>query len=246
MLGTARPTSSSLHCNGLFPYLPTKQGGPQTGTRLSQLWVLRLPGTGPGREQVLVRLQPLTLSPSLSVSKPHTHAQAPLNIIERKTSWSLLQFSQLSVCLLASAWQGWYTDARRRGREQEGFCPHDAWPRGGSWETRKEALDKESRPGLSPISVCSRLCDLGQDTPPLWVSTFPLCGKYLLSRVLVEPMVEVSEHLGGYENSCLSRRGQACSNPLSISWPARVTRERPPPSHFTQGEGKIQKGASLV
>lgn len=49
----------------------------------------------------------------------------------------------------------------------------------------KGALDKKSSPGLSPICVFSRLCDLGQATPPLWVSTFLTRGKHLLA-VLVD------------------------------------------------------------
>lgn len=132
---------------------------------------------------------------------------------------------------------------QEEGKGTGGFCPHDAWPRGRSWETRKGALDKESRPGLSPISVFSRLCDLGQANPPLWVSTFPSCGKYLLVE-LVEPLVEVSEHLEVYENSCLSRRGQA----IGISGPAGL-----PGSHrkgfclltLPNGRGRSRKGHLL-
>ena len=42
---------------------------------------------------------------------------------------------------------------------------------------------------MNPISVFSRLCDCGQATPPLWVSTFPSVGweQYLSHRVLMEP-----------------------------------------------------------
>lgn len=94
----------------------------------------------------------------------------------------------------------------------------------------------------SQAQVFSRLCDLGQASPPLWVSIFPSCGKYLLAE-LVEPSVEVSEHLEGYENSCLSRRGQA----LSISGPAGLpgSHRKGPCLLLPKGSGRSRKGHLL-
>lgn len=72
---------------------------------------------------------------SLSVSELSTKPKPRGIITEGNTSRPHPQPFLLPICLLASARQGGHTDAGRRGREQEGFCPHGVWAPGGAWET---------------------------------------------------------------------------------------------------------------
>lgn len=98
-----------------------------------------------------------------------------LKTVKRKPLGPALQFFLLSICFCMAGMAHRYQGGCE---ETKGFCLPNWLP--GGIERRKGTVIGV-KPGLSRISVFFRLCDHGQATPPLWVSTFPSvgCEQYL-------------------------------------------------------------------